>query len=244
VSARPDRAGDSEHGGEHEELHVLLGAFVLGGLDPDEHRAFTRHLRHCEVCQREAAQLSGLPTMLDLVEPSEVAVGVLPETTGDGTVVEAASVQVPRRLLQRVRADRRRRRWRLAVAAAVLAVLAGGIGAAIGPVMSRITAPPTRGLVAAAAPASGQSTPPRVEIDLVSRTWGTQLDLRGTSLPPGQVLYLAVTDKDGHSYDVASWTGTPSGRATLSAACWMKSDDIAKVNVHTDDGEALATANT
>ena len=54
---------------EHEELQQLLGAFVLGGLDTAEHHAFSRHLRNCQVCQREAAQLSGLPALLDLVEP-------------------------------------------------------------------------------------------------------------------------------------------------------------------------------
>jgi hypothetical protein len=245
MTAGPERGQQpGERGTEHEELHVLLGAFVLGGLDPEDHRAFTRHLRSCQECQREAAQLSGLPAMLDLVEPSEV-LAVPFEASSSASVGEGATVLVPRGLLQRVRADRRRRRWRIVAAAAVLAVLAGGIGAAIGPVMSRLNAPATRGLVAVAAPAaSGQSSAARVEIDLVTRTWGTQLDLRGSSLPAGQVLYLAVTDKEGHSYDVASWTGTPSGRATLSAACWMKSDDIATVKVRTRTGEAVATANT
>ena len=42
----------------------------------------------------------------------------------------------------------------------------------------------------------------------MTRTWGTQLDVRGSSLPAGEVLFLAVTDRDGHQYDVASWTGT------------------------------------
>ena len=76
----------------------------------------------------------------------------------------------------------------------------------------------------------------------MTRTWGTQLDVRGSSLPTGQVLFLAVTDREGHSYDVASWTGTPSGRTVLTAACWMKPGDIVQVQVHTRGGAPVATA--
>jgi hypothetical protein len=228
---------------EHEELQLLLGAFVLGGLDSTEHQAFTRHLRTCPVCQREAAQLSGLPALLELVdEPgggSDTGDGAPPAPDG----LTAAETMAPVALLDRVRTARRRRRWRLGAVAAALVLVAGAIGASIGPVTSRLEAPPTRGLVAAGAPlAPGQSTPAHVEIDLVTRTWGTQLDVRGSSLPTDEVLFLAVTDRDGHQYDVASWTGTPSGRTSLTAACWMKPGDIVQVQVHTRAGTPVATA--
>ena len=227
---------------EHEELQLLLGAFVLGGLEPAEHQAFTRHLRSCGVCQREAAQLSGVPALLDLVEPGQEAEpldGSAPAPDG----VLTAETGAPVALLDRLRRERRRRRWRTAAIAAVLVLVAGAIGASINPLMNRMNAPPTRGLVAAAAPlTTGQTAPAQVEIDLVTRTWGTQLDLRGAGLPTGQVLFLAVTDRDGHSYDVASWTGTPSGRTALTAACWMKPDDITELQVHTREGTPVATA--
>jgi hypothetical protein len=227
---------------EHEELQLLLGAFVLGGLDTVEHQAFSRHLRTCQVCQREAAQLSGLPALLDLVEPgpeSGSADGAVPDP--DGLV--AAETLAPVALLDRVRAERRRRRWRLAAVAAVLVLVAGAVGASVGPLTERLNAPPTRGLVAAAAPLTpGQSGPAQVEIDLVTRNWGTQLDVRGSSLPTGEVLFLAVTDRDGHQYDVASWTGTASGRTILTAACWMKPGDIVQVQVRTREGTPVATA--
>jgi hypothetical protein len=220
---------------------MLLGAFVLGGLDPEEHHAFTRHLRRCPTCQREGAQLSGLPALLDIVEPSRLPSNNEPGMP-DAPAATPARVLVPAALLDRVRSERRRRRWRLAVAAAVLAVLAGGLGASVGPLLDRVNAPPTRPLVAAAASTNGSAA--QVEIDLVTRTWGTQLDLRGSSLPAGQVLYLSVTDRAGHAYDVASWTGTPTGRATLTAACWMKPADIAQVQVRTRAGATIATATT
>jgi len=227
---------------EHEELHLALGAFVLGGLDPDEHQAFTRHLRHCPTCQQESAQLSGMPALLDLVDADHVEAVSAELGAPEAAEPPAPAVLVPPALLDRIRADRRRRQWRVGVAAAVLAVLAGGLGAAVGPLFDRLNAPPTRPLVAQAAAVPGAA--PQVEIDLVTRAWGTQLDLRGSSLPPGQVLYLSVTNREGYAYDVASWTGTPSGRATLTAACWMKTSDIAQVQVHTRDGGAIATATT
>lgn len=55
-----------------ERMHELLGAFVLGGLDDEDQHAFTAHLRTCAVCQREAAALSGIPGLLDLVDPGTV----------------------------------------------------------------------------------------------------------------------------------------------------------------------------
>jgi Putative zinc-finger len=227
---------------EHEELQLLLGAFVLGGLDTVEHQAFTRHLRTCQVCQREAAQLSGLPALLDLVEPGSES-GSVDAAVPDPDGLVAAETLAPVALLDQVRAERRRRRWRLAAVAAVLVLVAGAVGASIGPLTDRLNAPPTRGLVASAAPLTpGQSGPAQVEIDLVTRNWGTQLDVRGSGLPTGEVLFLAVTDRDGHQYDVASWTGTASGRTTLTAACWMKPGDIVQVQVHTREGTPVATA--
>ena len=53
-----------------DELHVLLGAYVLGGLSDDDHRAFTEHLRTCADCQAELGQVSGLPRLLDLAGPA------------------------------------------------------------------------------------------------------------------------------------------------------------------------------
>ena len=52
-----------------DDLHVLLGAYVLGGLSDDDHRAYSEHLRTCTQCQAEIGQISGLPRLLDLAGP-------------------------------------------------------------------------------------------------------------------------------------------------------------------------------
>ncbi|MEO9151087.1 MAG: zf-HC2 domain-containing protein [Lapillicoccus sp.] len=218
-----------------DDLHHLLGAFVLGGLSDDEQRDFTRHLRVCETCQRESAQFSGLPSLLDLLDPHDVE-AVLAGRQGE---VDAVGPTItPPALLAAVRARRRRGRWRLAAAAAVLVVAAGGVGVAVAPTVSRLGEPPTSRLVAKG-PAGSRTS---VDISLVSRGWGTQVDLSGSDLPTSGVLYLEVTDLAGRSWDVASWTGTPSGRTTLTTACWVKAADITMVQVHTRDGQTVAAA--
>ncbi|MEO8828722.1 zf-HC2 domain-containing protein [Lapillicoccus sp.] len=231
---------------DNERMHELLGAFVLGGLDDEDRNAFTAHLRTCAVCQREAAQLSGMPGLLDLVDPGTVTLdGVVgaeaaPALVPDGHAIQGGGVALPLPLLAHVRADRRRRRSRWVAVAAAIAVLAGGLGASVGPVAARINAPPTTHYVATA-PAAGGT---QVEIDLVTRAWGTQLDLRGSGLPTSGVLLLSVTNGAGYTYDIASWSGTPSGRTTLTAPCWMKPDDITELRVHTREGATLATVST
>ncbi len=217
------------------EPHQLLGAFILGGLDADEHRAFTRHLRGCTTCQSEAAQFSGLPALLDLVSPDPTTGLSAP---GQPAVPHASETTVPVALLDAVRLRRRTRRLRLAVAAVVLALAAAGLGAGIGPFLNRVNAPPTSRVVAAPERASQAA----VEISLVTRAWGTQLDLVGSGLPTKGTFYLWVTNKAGRSWSVASWTGIPSGRATLSAACWVRPDEIGWLQVRQADGTPLATA--
>jgi len=50
----------------------LVGAYVLGALDPDEQAAMKQHLEECEVCRREYNALAGLPALLDRIVPADV----------------------------------------------------------------------------------------------------------------------------------------------------------------------------
>jgi anti-sigma-K factor RskA len=51
---------------------ALLGGYVLGTLEPAEMQEVRRHLESCAQCAREEAKLSGLPALLDKIEPSDV----------------------------------------------------------------------------------------------------------------------------------------------------------------------------
>ena len=39
----------------HDELQVLMGAYVLGGLSEADHAAFAEHLRECRECHTNLA---------------------------------------------------------------------------------------------------------------------------------------------------------------------------------------------
>jgi len=106
-----------------------------------------------------------------------------------------------------------------------------------GPALQRPAEPPTARYRATAV-ADSQA---QVEIALVTRGWGTQLDVTGAGLPTSGTLALWVVDGEGHSYQVATWNGTAAGRATLSAACATRPAQIRTIEVRTADGAPLAT---
>ncbi len=55
-----------------EDLHILLGAYVLGALSDKDNRAFRAHLRSCAPCQAELDELVGITRLLDLLDPAVV----------------------------------------------------------------------------------------------------------------------------------------------------------------------------
>lgn len=94
------------------ELQHELGAYVLGGLEPEESASVTAHLRTCATCRAHHAEIATTPDLLALAAD--------------------APPPVPPRVRDRVVAGttrhRLRRRWATIAAAAVaVAALAGGL---------------------------------------------------------------------------------------------------------------------
>jgi anti-sigma factor RsiW len=56
-----------------DEIRPQLGAYVLGGLEPEEAAEVREHLARCDECAREHADLAELPAMLDLIEAPDEA---------------------------------------------------------------------------------------------------------------------------------------------------------------------------
>jgi anti-sigma-K factor RskA len=50
----------------------LLGGYVLDALEPKEMDEMRRHIDDCASCRAEVGDLSGLPTLLNLIEPADV----------------------------------------------------------------------------------------------------------------------------------------------------------------------------
>jgi hypothetical protein len=226
-----------------DDLHVLLGAYLLGGLSDADHGAFTEHLRSCSTCQAELGQVSGLPRLLDLAGPAG-GPHLSPEV--DGGDDDAMSVpsgdedERVARLLWRVRQRRRtQRRWFAAVAAAA-AVILFGAGLWLGPQLTAAPDLPTTHVVAAPAPGSTV----RVDVALVTRGWGTQLDLDCEDMPTTGQLTLYVIDRKGSATTAASWLGTPTGYSRLTGATALRPNEIQRLEIRNGDGQVLASATT
>ena len=110
-----------------EHLRPALGAYVLGGLDPDEAAAVRRHLEDCEECAAEHAALAPIPGLLSLA--GGAAVGTTQPLTPPVEVrrldADARARSAPPRR-RRLAWHRPRPRW-LAVGAATAAVAAAAV---------------------------------------------------------------------------------------------------------------------
>jgi hypothetical protein len=225
-----------------DDVHVLLGAYVLGGLSDDDHRAFSEHLRGCERCQSELGQLSGLPRLLDLAAPdggphlNEApggARGQLP-IDDDGARVSTLLVEAARR--------RRRRRTVLSALAAVASVLLFAGGVWLGPHLLSPEEPSSPATHVAAAASPGSSV--TADVSLVARKWGTQLDLSCSDMPSDGTLLLWVVDRQGRGSAAATWLATASSYAHVTGATSLRPEQIQRLEVRTGSGRVLATART
>jgi anti-sigma-K factor RskA len=225
-----------------DDLHVLLGAYVLGGLSDEDHRAFSEHLRSCRQCQAEIGQVSGLPRLLDLAGPeggphlsdTPVAVPAPLLTDHDDEHLLTLLGEVGRR-------RRRRRTWMSVVAAAAAVLLFAG-GAWLGPQLLTSTTPTLPTTHVAAQAVAGSQV--RIDIALVTRGWGTQLDIDCEDMPTNGELALWVIDGSGKATTAASWRATPAGYSRVTGATALRPNEIRALEVRTGTGRVLAEART
>ena len=98
-------------------VHEDIGAYVLGGLDPEAERRVAAHIAECEECAAAHAELAGLPPLLDIA----VVTGATDEDPLPPAIEE--------RLLDRFARERnepaKRRRWRPRIALGTASALVG-----------------------------------------------------------------------------------------------------------------------
>lgn len=206
----------------HHELREALGAYVLGGLEPDEQAAVDRHLDDCERCRQEIEDLRELPPLLDRLRPDEAASAADLRPRGDAQ----AALEVARGEHQRLR--RAVWRWRAAAAAAVLAVVAVLVPLPDG---GRVFAPQ-------AAAADAAATQGRVTV--TEQPWGMRVALDVAGLPERDGYSLWAVDTDEHRAMAASWSATDGGAVTLDGSCYMAAGEVTRFELVADD-ELLVT---
>ena len=114
-----------------EDVHALLGAYVLDALDDDERVAFERHLAACGDCSSEVPGMQAAAARMGATAyvsaPAPLRSSVMSEVSRTRQlppVVGVASLEQARR--------RRLGTRLLSAAAALLLVVAGGLGIALG----------------------------------------------------------------------------------------------------------------
>lgn len=202
----------------HDELRVLLGAYVLGGLDATDRARLEEHLEGCGECREELARFASLPALLHRagppIEPAE------PDAAGWDQLLAAARAE---------RLELKRRRKWIAAAAAVVILAAASIGTMVFGPFDR---PGTPFVAMAGANASGHA-------DLEARPWGTALSLRLAGLADEDRFVVWVVAEDGRREQAAIWGATPNGAAEVSGASSIRRNDVALVRVTTGGGRPL-----
>jgi anti-sigma factor RsiW len=200
-----------------QEMELALGAYVLGALEPAERRQVREHLADCPACAAEVAELEGLPALLDRVRPEDLqAAPVAPSPDLFDRVLAAAAAE-----------DRRvRHRW-LLIAAAVLVLLAGGVGTAV---WAGWGSDPVH---------TAASGPVHMSVRALGDTAGTTLDVRVAGLPPRENCRLLVVDDGGRRHAAGEWLATYEGEASFRGWTDVARSDLAAVVLLGTDGGVL-----
>jgi hypothetical protein len=107
-----------------DDVHSLIGAYVLDALDDIDRAAFDRHLRDCEVCRLEADELFEVTARL-----ADGAWSVPPPRLRDNVLAEITNTrQLPPAIPPRPQ-PRSRRGLRLVAAAAAVVTAIGAVTA-------------------------------------------------------------------------------------------------------------------
>jgi hypothetical protein len=227
---------------EHDELHRLLGGYLLGGLDEADTDLLDAHLRDCDECRGELDRLSPVPELLRRLPDAQRSAGA-----GAQPLISMSARPSPENiegLLRRMRAERSRQnrmarvRW-LAAAAVVLVAAAIGFGVIRS---NRETQPPqllpSAQLVTAqfqAAQGSGLTG----QAVLTPKVWGVSVALDMTKLTGAGPFKCQVRSLQGQVEQAAIWGPTPSGNAKVIGASSIQLRNVRSVMVADRDGRLI-----
>ncbi|MET3367566.1 UNVERIFIED_CONTAM: putative anti-sigma-YlaC factor YlaD [Jeotgalibacillus campisalis] len=215
-------------------VHQLLGAYLLGGLEPEEARTFEDHLAKCAECRHGLEELESLPALLDALPPADAVALTVAGGANTLLTLEPKPGSLPEKYLVDLSVRRRksRRRWAALVGAVAAACLA--VGFLAGPVLNQPPKPD--------ASYSVQSeTGLQLTVGMVKKNWGTELAVEGRSMPLEGTLYLWVKGRDGAEERTCGWTATQSGRVKITGATPVQLAGIAGVELRDEAEKTVAS---
>lgn len=214
--------------------HQLLGAYLLGGLEPAEVRAFEDHLAGCADCRQELESLESLPALLDAVPAADSVALLAGRPAVDvSPLLAEPSETLQHGVLDELAARRRTSRRRRAALIAAVAAACLALGFLAGPLLNQAPKPDASYSVQAE---SGL----QLSVGLVKKTWGTELQVDGRSMPLEGTLYLWVKGRDGAEEMSCGWTATPSGRIKVTGASPVQLAGIAGVELRDESQRTVA----
>ena len=217
----------------HEELRLLLGAYVLGGLGTGDRRDLEDHLSRCETCREELSRSAPLPGLLRRLPAGSAPWDDGAPSTPPGEGLEGL---LPR-LLDGVGQDRRRRRRSSMVRTGVIAATVAAL-AAVGTAAVRETPAPAS-IVSLSATGLSEADG---DVSLVDMPWGTALTVRVSGLPDGGPFVLEVTRSGGGAPEqAASWSATPAREIEVRGASSIPYTEIDTISVVGPEGQVLAS---
>lgn len=204
-------------------MTTTLGAYLLGTISPTERGAVDLHLPTCSTCRDEVVSLASLP-------------GLLCRVAAEDLDDLRPPVPVPAPTAPPVHAGRRRGRRGVIAAVAV-----GLAGVGLAGVLTLVTiGEPTWPEPAAVFAATDTTSQVQASATLMSRPWGTQVQLQLDGLPAAGECQLVVHADDGRQETGGSWTANSySSVADIAASTSIPADDISALDVVTAEGQLL-----
>ena len=198
-----------------------LGPYLLGQLEPHDERRIEALVAECPSCTADVYALRPVVAALALTSSAaEPAPAVTPPPPPDGFDGVLSTVH-------RERAQHRGRSWRVAAAAAVVALVVG-IGGTVA--LGRDGSDDGRSYTLV-----GQGTA-RGSAVCSERGWGTAISLTVAGLEPGRPYGAWMEDETGDRVPAGTFTATSDGTMRLDLSARMAIEDAAAVGVTQIDG--------
>lgn len=218
-------------------MRMMLGAFALGDLAPQETVAVQAHLDGCAECRAEVAALRPLAARLALVDVDRLDdVPVTPPELEDRVFARLGQAHTDRDSPdgRRRRGDLRRR---------VLVAAAVAVAAATGFVAAWTTKPgPAQGPLEAVAVRALDADVRDLSADVVPHTWGMEIKLSGASFTPGATYDVNVITATGEVVGAGAFVGVGEARMDCNLNSSVLRDDATSFEVIDEAGDVVVTS--